>query len=98
MLNIRGQDTDYSPLPNAHAFIGKNKELVLFCNLKKITKILKSKLNKKIKIYDFNELPSFISNLINKKILIDVLSCSVYFKTLINKNNSIVEKQDPIYF
>ena len=98
LLNIRGQDTDYSPLPNAHAFIGKNKELVLFCNLKKITKILKSKLNKKIKIYDFNELPSFISNLINKKILIDVLSCSVYFKTLINKNNSIVEKQDPIYF
>ncbi|MDC0418901.1 aminopeptidase P family protein [Pelagibacteraceae bacterium] len=98
LLNIRGQDTDYSPLPNAHAFIGKNKELVLFCNLKKITKILKSKLNKKIKIYDFNELPSFISNLINKKILIDVLSCSIYFKTLINKNNSIVEKQDPIYF
>ena len=97
LLNIRGQDTDYSPLPNAHAFIGKNKEVVLFCNLKKINKLLKSKLNKKIKICDYNQLPSFILNLINKKILIDALSCSIFFKTLINKNNSSVEKRDPIY-
>jgi Xaa-Pro aminopeptidase len=98
LLNIRGQDTDYSPLPNAHAFISKNKEVVLFCNLKKINKILKSKLNKKIKICDLEQLPSFILNLVGRKILIDVLTCSIYFKTLIKKNNLIIEKQDPIYF
>ena len=98
LLNIRGSDTDYSPLPNSHAFIDKNKEVFLFCNLKKIKKSLKSKLNKKIKIYDFDQLSNFISNLSNKKILIDVLTCSVFFKTLINKNNLIKEKQDPIYF
>ena len=98
LLNIRGHDTDYSPLPNSHAFIGKNKEIVLFCNLKKIKKSLKLKLNKKIKIYDFDQLPNFISNLSNKKILIDLLTCSVFFKTLIGKNNIVIEKQDPIYF
>ena len=97
LLNIRGHDTDYSPLPNSHAFISKNKKVFLFCNLKKINKSLKLKLNKKIKIYDFEMLPNFISNLLNKKILIDVLTCSIFFKTLIRKNNFITEKQDPIY-
>ena len=98
LLNIRGHDTDYSPLPNAHAFIGKDKKVVLFCNLKKINKSLKIELNKKIKIFDFDQLTEFISNLLNKKILIDKLTCSIFFKTLISKNNLIIEKQDPIYF
>jgi len=98
LLNIRGHDTDYSPLPNSHAFISKNKKVFLFCNLKKINKSLKLKLNKKIKIYDYEILPNFISNLLNKKILIDVLTCSIFFKTLISKNNLTTEKQDPIYF
>jgi len=96
LLNIRGHDTDYSPLPNSHAFIDKNKKVFLFCNLKKINKSLK--LNKKIKVFDFNQLPSFISNLLNKKILIDVLTCSIFFKALISKNNLVTAKQDPIYF
>jgi|TARA_B110000259_G_scaffold122674_1_gene139108 Xaa-Pro aminopeptidase len=98
LLNIRGHDTNYSPLPNTHAFIGKNKEVILFCDLKKIEKSFKSKLNKKIKIYDFNKLPNFILNLLGKKILTDVLTCSFFFKTLIGKNNSVIEKQDPIYY
>ena len=97
LLNIRGHDTNYSPLPNSHAFINNNKEIIFFCNLKKINKSFSSKLGKKIKIYDFEELPNFISNLSKKKILIDVLTCSVFFKTIINKHNSIIEKQDPIY-
>jgi len=98
LLNIRGYDTDYSPLPSSHAFIGKNKEIILFCNLKKINQSLRLKLTNKIKIFDFDKLPSFISNLLNKKILVDVLTCSIFFKTLIGKNNLITVKQDPIYF
>jgi len=98
LLNIRGHDTDYSPLPNSHAFIGKNKEVFLFCNLKKINKSFKSKLNKRIKIFDFDQIRNFISNLSDKKIMTDLLTCSVFFKNLINKNNLIVEQQDPIYF
>ena len=98
LLNIRGYDCDYSPLPNSHAFIGKDKKVVLFCNLKKINKSLKAKLNRKIKIFDFHQLPNFILNLLNKKILIDVLTCSIFFKILISKNNSVIEKEDPIYF
>ena len=98
LLNIRGCDTDYSPLPNSHAFIGKNKEVFLFCNLKKINKSFKSKLNKKIKILNIDQLPHFLSVIFNKKILVDVLTCSFFFKSIISKNNLIIEKQDPIYF
>jgi len=98
LLNIRGYDTDYSPLPNSHAFISSSKKIVLFCNLKKINQIFRSKMNKKIKIYDFNQLPIFISNLSGKKIIIDTLTCSTFFKSIIVKKNLIIEKQDPIYF
>ena len=98
LLNLRGSDTAYSPLPNSHAFINKNKGVLFFCNLKKINKSLKLKLNKKIKIYDFDQLPNFICNLSKKKILIDTLTCSIFYKTLIDKNNLSIKKQDPIYF
>jgi len=42
-------------------------------------------------------LPNFILNLLNKKILIDSLTCSIFYKSLIKKNNLILEKQDLIY-
>jgi len=98
LLNIRGQDTDYSPLPNSHAIIDKNGKITLFCNLKKINKSIKLKLDNKVKIFDFNLLPNFILNLLNKKILIDSLTCSIFYKSLVKKNNLILEKQDPIYY
>ena len=98
LLNIRGEDTKYSPLPNAHAIINKTGKVLLFCNLKKITKFLKNKINKNVKIYDFSVLPNFILNLSNNKILIDILTCSIFYKSIFKKNNSILEKQDPIYY
>ena len=98
LLNIRGQDTSYSPLPNSHAIINKNGKVLLFCNLKKINKLLKNKINKNVKIYDFDLLPNFFLNISNKKVLIDTSSCSSYYKSIINKNNSILEKPDPIYY
>jgi len=98
LLNIRGEDTKYSPLPNVHAIINKTGKVLLFCNLKKISKFLKNKINKNVKIYDFSVLPNFILNLSNNKILIDVLTCSIFYKSIIKKNNLILEKQDPIYY
>jgi Xaa-Pro aminopeptidase len=98
LLNIRGQDTSYSPLPNSHAVIDKNGKVLLFCNLKKIHKSFKAKINKNIKIYDFNLLSNYFLNLSSKKILIDTSSCSVFYKSIIKKNNLILEKQDPIYY
>jgi len=98
LLNIRGQDTSYSPLPNSHAIVDKNGKVSLFCNLKKIKRSFKNKINKNVKIYDFNLLPNFFLNLFNKKILIDISSCSIFYKSIIKKNNLVLEKIDPIYY
>ncbi len=97
LLNIRGQDTRYSPLPNSHAVVDENGKVLLFCNLKKINNSFKYHINKNVKIYDFNLLPNFFLNLTKKNILIDTSTCSFFYKSIIKENNSILEKQDPIY-
>lgn len=98
LLNIRGQDTNFSPLPNSHVIVDKNGRVLLFCNSKKINKSLKNKINKSVKIYNFNLLPNFFLNLSNKNVLIDTSTCSIFYKSIIKKNNLIIEKQDPIYY
>ena len=98
LLNARGEDTSYSPLPNSHAIINENGKVLLFCNLKKINKSFRTRVNKNVKIYDFNLLPSFFSSLSKKKILIDTSTCSFFYKLIIKKNNLAIEKEDPIYY
>ena len=39
LLNIRGSDTEYSPLPHSHALVESNGRISLFCNLNQIKKI-----------------------------------------------------------
>jgi len=98
LLNIRGQDTSYSPLPNSHAVIDKSGKILLFCSIKKIDKSFKTKINKRVKVYNFNLLPNYFLNLTNKKVLIDSSSCSIFYRSIIKKNNLILEKQDPIHY
>ena len=98
LLNIRGQDTSYSPLPNSHAIINKSGQVLLFCGSKKINQSLKNKINKNVKIYNFNLLPNYFLNLTNKKVIIDSSSCSIFYRSIIEKNNLISEKQDPIHY
>ena len=97
LLNIRGSDSLYSPIPNTHALIDKKGGISIFCNLIQISSALKKSFGKRIKIHNFSLLPNTISEISSKKILIDPLTCSVYFKTIIKKNNLILEKEDPIY-
>ena len=97
LLNIRGHDIDYSPLPNSHAFIDNKGNVKLFCNIKQIKKSLRLSLERILKIYDFSFLPNFILNLFDKKVRIDNLTCSIFFESLIRKNNLIRIDSDPIY-
>ena len=41
LLNIRGGDTQYAPIPHCHILINKNKKIKFFCDLKKIGSALK---------------------------------------------------------
>ena len=61
LLNIRGSDSLYSPIPNTHALIDKKGGISIFCNLTQISSAFKKSLGKRIKIYDFIFLPNTIS-------------------------------------
>ena len=50
LLNIRGFDSEYSPIPNCVLIMDKKMRIFLFCNLKKI----KKKIKKKTKFYLFS--------------------------------------------
>ncbi|HIF62254.1 MAG TPA: aminopeptidase P family protein [Candidatus Pelagibacter sp.] len=97
LLNLRGADSDFSPLPNSYLIINSNKKVYFFCDLKKINKKLKNDLNKNIIIININKIDQFILKIKNKKIQLDSNSCSIFYKNIFKDNNKIIEKQDPIY-
>ena len=97
ILNIRGHDSIFSPIPNARLLMNKNGDIHFFANPKKMTMIKKS-LPKKIIFHEENKIEKILTNLYKNKIFLDSLSCSIYYKNLLKKKNIIVEKIDPIYF
>ncbi len=96
ILNIRGHDSAFSPIPNARLLISSKGNIDLFSKIKKIVKIKKN-FSKKISFHDENEIEKKLINLKKNNIWLDSLSCSIKFKYLLNENNKIIEKIDPIY-
>ncbi len=97
MLNIRGRDTKYTPIPFSYTLVNKNKKVQFFCELKKISASLR-KLYKRVEFKDIKSTPKILSKIKNKKFIIDKNSCSYFFENLISKNNEILNLNDPIYF
>ena len=96
LLNIRGKDSEFAPLPNAYLILDK-KKINLFCDLKKTKNNFIRKFEN-IKFLDIKFISQFLSKIKNKKILIDPSTCSVYFENIIKKNNKIIKLSDPVYF
>ena len=97
LLNIRGRDTKYTPIPHSYVLIEKNRNISFFCDLKKIPPSLRKSF-KQIKFLDVKNCTKTLSKIENKKFIIDSNSCSFLFKALISKKNKILNLQDPIYF
>ena len=98
LLNIRGKDSNYSPLPNCQAILDVSKKITLIVNEKKIN----SKFKKHFKsIINYVKPSNIIEhfNCLNYKdfFSIDKVSCSLYYKKLISKRFGYDEKSDPIY-
>ena len=97
LLNLRGADSEFSPIPNGYLIINNKNKVYFFCDLKKISKKLKKDLGNNIKIIDIKYIEQFILKIKNKNFQLDSSSCSVFFRNIIKKNNKIIEKQDPVY-
>ena len=96
LLNIRGNDSKYTPIPYSYILIDKKKNIILFCDLKKITPSFKKSFNK-VKFINIKNTDTVLSKIHRKKILIDKNTCSIYYENIIVKNNKILNQQDSIY-
>ena len=97
LLNIRGHDNPFSPIPNCRLIIDKKKKIFLFADINKVSKIIKKKKLNKCKIIDIANFEKFIKNLKGKKFLIDPLSCSIKNHKIIKSKFKIIFINDPCY-
>jgi len=98
LLNLRGKDSDFTPIPNSYFILNNKNKSYLFCDLRKVNNKLKTKLEYNLKLLDIKYIENFINKIENKTFQIDQNSCSVFFKNLIKNKNKILIKHDPIYF
>jgi len=96
ILNIRGYDSSFSPIPNARLLMKNNGNMYLFSKSEKVSNIKRK--FKEVKFFDECDMDKKLKSLSGENILLDSLSCSIYYKNLLYKKNKVIEKIDPIYF
>lgn len=97
LLNIRGKDSKYTPVPNCHALLNNKKEIILFCDLNKISLSFRKKF-KNVRFISETKIEYILDDIKNKSFIIDQKSCSIFFENKILLNNKILCRIDPIYF
>ncbi len=97
LLNIRGRDNPFSPIPNCRIILNTKGEISFFSNLKNSSDILKKKVFKKTSFFKEDQIENLLNKLKVKKIIIDKNSCSVFFENLINSKFKISKIGDPLY-
>ena len=97
LLNIRGHDMKYTPIPSSYILISRNKNIKFFCDLKKLSSTFRSHFDK-VEFLDIKICSKILSKIKKGKFIIDKNSCSYFFESIIRKNNKILNFQDPIYF
>ena len=97
LLNIRGSDSEYTPIPYSYILIDRKKNINFFCELNKISSSFKKKFNN-IKFKNINLINKSLEEIKGKKFIIDSSTCSLYFENIILMNNKINNYNDSIYF
>ncbi|MFL2896720.1 MAG: M24 family metallopeptidase [Candidatus Pelagibacter sp.] len=97
LLNIRGRDNPYSPIPNSTLILTKKREIYIFSERGKINKIKKKYIYKKFKFFDPKDFFKVINNLPGSSFSIDHLTCSIFHQSLIISKFKIKSFVDPCY-
>ena len=97
LLNIRGYDSTFAPIPNSYIIISSKNKVYFFCDIRKINDKFKKQLEKNVIVVNIKNIEKFILKIKNKNFQLDISSCSIFFKSIIKKNNKVIEKQDPVY-
>ena len=94
ILNIRGQDSPNSPIPNSRLIISKTKKIYLICNVEKAKKIIKNKVVKFHEIINLKDFPSKIIKLEGKNSLL--IKNHVQFILRISLNQNLKSQKEKI--
>ena len=97
LLNLRGKDNPYSPIPNCQIILTKNKKIYFFSSKYKIVKIKNQHPYKNFNFSDFNEFTSLINELTGKYFSIDSSTCSVFNESIIKSKFNCKSSVDPCY-
>ena len=97
LLNIRGKDNPYSPIPNCHLFLDNKKNLYLITQKKNIQNLLKEKKLNSNNLIEPQNFKKFIYNQYGKKIIIDKKSCSIFYENILHNKFKVLKQDDPIY-
>ncbi len=97
LLNIRGRNSPFSPIPNCRIILNTKGEVSFFSNINNSSRILKKKEFSRTSFFNENQIESFLNKLKVKKIIIDRNSCSVSIENLINSKFKISKIGDPLY-
>ena len=98
ILNIRGNDGPYSPIPNSRMIISKSKKILIFSKFQKCKKLIKQKIINYKQVIDIEKFSKIISNLNGKNFAIDGKSCSIFYENIIKSKFKIKYRDDPTYF
>ncbi len=97
LLNIRGSDLEYTPVPLVKAVIHANTKVDLFVNLDQLSSQVIKHLGKKVRIHNPKSFENYISKLgIEKKVVgIDPNTISAIVSDILNvKGSNVVELED----
>ncbi len=97
ILNIRGSDSPFSPIPNCNLIIGKNEQIFLLAKKSKTINLIKEKKLSNKQIINPENIDFFLKNLKGQKIILDGKTCSIHFENLIRSRFSVLSFIDPCY-
>ena len=97
LLNIRGYDSPYSPIPNSRLLISNKKKIYLIAEYGKLKKIIKEKKIRSNQVVDPKDFEKLLVKINKGKIIIDQKSCSIFYENLLRKKFKIIKNNDPIY-
>ena len=97
LLNIRGRDNPFSPIPNCRIILNTRGKISFFSDIKKSSNILKKRGSSKIFFFKENQIENFLRRLNAKKFIIDKNSCSILFENLISSKFEVSKIGDPLY-
>ncbi len=98
LLNLRGWDNPFSPIPNCKIILTANKKIYFFSDTNKIKNIKNQFIYKSLKFYKFNNFFEVITKIKGTNFCIDKHTCSIFYESIIKSNFTIKSKNDPCYF